>query len=431
MANASGRENGMSDRAPTAAEEWKANWGLVVAAMLGLSFGSVPAATLGLFMEPLEAEFGWSRAMISGGMMMFAAIGLPLTPFAGALADKVGSRACVIPGLAACGIAFAAFGLMTGAPLLWWAIWVVYALASLLIRSMIWNAEVSKAFETSRGLAIALVLSGFALAQVIAPPLTHFLITSVGWRAAYVWIGLGWAGVGLAFTVLFFRSAQARAAAAGKTNPSSAPRAVPGGLTLGQAMRNPAMIRIFLAIFLSTLMGAAVAIHFVPLMEWAGANRTVAATVAGLLGVGSLCGKLMSGWLVDRITSGFLRFAIFALPAVGYLLIWQSDGIFLFLALGGLFMGFGSGGALQMGTYLTTRYGGMRNFGTIFGVISSAMGLSGGVGPVVSGWIYDTTGSYALVLLIAIPSVLAAGLLLVGLGAYPQFEAAAQKDDEQ
>jgi MFS family permease len=165
-------------------------------------------------------------------------------------------------------------------------------------------------------------------------------------------------------------------------------------------------------------------------MEWAGANRTVAATVAGLLGVGSLCGKLMSGWLVDRITSGLLRFAIFALPAVGYLLIWQSNGVFLLLALGGLFMGFGSGGALQMGTYLTTRYGGMRNFGTIFGVISSAMGLSGGIGPVVSGWIYDMTGSYALVLMIAIPSVLAAGLLLIGLGAYPQFEAVGREEDK-
>jgi len=396
--------------------------------MLGLSFGSVPAATLGLFMEPLEAEFGWSRAMISGGMMVFAAIGLPLTPFAGALADKVGSRACVIPGLVACGIAFAAFGLMSGTPLLWWAIWVAYALASLLIRSMIWNAEVSKAFETSRGLAIALVLSGFALAQVIAPPLAHFLIASGGWRAAYIWIGLGWAGVGLAFTVLFFRSALARAAADGKIASSSAPISIPGGLSLKQAMRDPAMIRIFLAIFLSTLMGAAIAIHVVPLIEWAGANRTVAATVAGLLGVGSLCGNLMSGWLVDRVSSSSLRFAIFALPAVGYLLIWQSNGMFLLLGLGGLFMGFGSGGALQMGTYLTTRYAGMRNFGTIFGIISSAMGLSGGLGPVVSGWIYDMTGSYALVLLIAIPSVLVAGLLLVGLGAYPQFEATPPKD---
>ncbi len=413
----------------TASQEWRANWGLVVAAMLGLSFGAVPAATLGLFMEPLEAEFGWSRAMISGGMMVFAIIGLPLTPVAGAVADRYGSRACVIPGLALGGLFFAAFGLMTGAAWMWWAIWTAYALASLFIRSMIWNAAVSSAFSASRGLAIAMVLSGFAVAQVVGPLLSHTLIEAFDWRTAYFCIGIGWPGLGLVLTILFFRSDLDRKAGASKkagAPAAAAPAQVPGGLSLGEAARNPAMLRIGLAVFLSTLMGAAISIHLVPMLEWTGSDRTTAAALAGILGIGSLTGKILSGGLVDRITSSLLPASIFALPAIGYFLIWQSDGIFALLVAGVLFIGFGSGGALQLGTYLTTRYGGLRNFGKIFGVISSAMGVGSGLAPVASGFIYDTTQSYALVFMIAIPTVLAAGLLLVGLGPYPDFNANAE-----
>ncbi len=412
----------MNEIERTAAEEWRANWGLVAAAMLGLSFGAVPTATLGLFMEPLEAEFGWSRAMISGGMLVFAIIGLPLAPVAGAAADRFGSRACVIPGLALSGLAFAAFGLMTGAEWMWWAIWTGYGFASLLIRSMIWNAAVSKAFNASRGLAIAFVLSGFALAQVVGPPLSHGLTEAFGWRMAYFMIGIGWPGLSLLLVFLFFRSeldAKPGAEKAGATVPV---RELPGGLTLREAFRNVAVLRIALAVVLSTCMGAAVAIHIVPLLEWSGSNRAAAAALAGMLGAGSLAGKLLSGWLIDRIKSSLLPAAIFALPALGYFLIWQGHGVFIALAAGVVCMGFGAGGAMQLGTYLTTRYGGMRNFGTIFGVISSAMSLGGGIAPVVSGWIFDRTESYELVLLIAIPTVLVAGLALIGLGPYPTFE---------
>ncbi|MEZ5744081.1 MAG: MFS transporter [Sphingomonadaceae bacterium] len=412
----------------TAGEEWRAHWGLVAAAMVGLSFGAIPAATLGLFMEPLEAEFGWSRAMISGGMMVFALIGLPLTPFAGALADKIGSRACVIPGLALSGLAFAGFGLMTGAAWMWWMLWVAYGLSSLLIRSMIWNAAVSAAFSASRGLAIAFVLSGFALAQVVGPPLAHFLIEAFDWRVAYFAIGIGWPAVGLLLTMLFFRSNLDRKAAQAKASGNPGPATSrANGLTLGEAARDQRIVRIGLALFLSTLMGAAISIHLVPLLEWSGSNRTAAAGLAGMLGIGSFAGKILSGILIDRIRSGLLPAAIFALPALGYFLIWQGHGSFAILAAGVLCMGFGSGGALQVGTYLTTRYGGLANFGKIFGVISSAIALGGGIAPVTSGWIYDTTGSYALVLTVAVPVVLLAGLLLLGLGDYPDYDAKEQE----
>jgi len=407
---------------PTAAQEWRANWTLVLAAAIGLSFGSIPAATLGLFMEPLESEFGWSRAMISAGMMVFASITLPFTPFAGAIVDKVGARRCAIPGLALSGLCFAAFSLMTGATWQWWGVWVLYSFAALFIRSMVWNQAVSNAFSASRGLAIAVVLSGLALAQIIAPPLLHFLMAMSGWRLGYAVLGIGWAGIGVLLVILFFKVRPQASAAQGGGNSTQHLQDQPGGLSMQEAMRSVAIYRIGFSMLLTFTIGAAISIHIVPLLEWAGTTRTQAATLAAVLGLGSLAGKLLTGWLLDRIQGGLLPFAVISSPALGYLLIWQSGANILILGAGVLLMGYGSGGALQMGTYLTTRYAGMRNFGKIYGVISSFIGLAGGLGPILSGAIYDATGSYETALLIAIPSMVVAGLAVIGLGPYPDFD---------
>lgn len=407
----------------TAGQEWRVNWMMVVAAMLGISFGSIPAATLGLFMDPLESAFGWSRTQLSAGMMVFALVTLPFTPFAGALVDKIGARRCVIPGLILSGLAFAAFSLMTGAIFQWFLIWVVYSFTALLIRSMMWNSAISNAFSASRGLAIALVLSGFAVSQTFGPLLANWLIADYGWRTAYIAIGIGWAGLPLVLVFFFFHNRlERRARKSGSGEPTLA-KAIPGGLSLGEAIRNPAVLRIGLAIFLASLTGAAIAIHIVPVLVSSGVTRTTAAGLAALVGVASVAGKLLTGWLVDRITSSFLPFTVFALPALGYFLLWQAGSSIPLLALGIICMGYGSGGSLQMGTYLTTRYAGMRNFGKIFGLISSAMGIAAGIGPVASGMIYDTTGSYGLALLIAIPAALIAGIAVFGLGPYPDFPA--------
>ena len=76
---------------------------------------------------------------------------------------------------------------------------------------------------------------------------------------------------------------------------------------------------------------------------------------------------------------------------------------------------------MQVTTYLTTRHAGMRHYGKIFGVISMLMGVGGGLGPLLAGIIFDTTGNYRLLMAIAAPGALVAGLAVLGLGRYPEF----------
>src|SRR5690606_30110273 len=92
------------------------------------------------------------------------------------------------------------------------------------------------------------------------------------------------------------------------------------------------------------------------------------------------------------------------------------------LAAATFIIGCGGGAALHMILYLTTQYAGLRNFGTIYGSISALMGLGAGVGPLVAGWGHDATGSYAPFLTAAMPLLVLAGLLVFGLGPYPEFK---------
>ncbi|MDR2857345.1 MAG: MFS transporter [Novosphingobium sp.] len=405
----------------TARQEWRAHWGLVFCATLGMSLLALPPVALGLFMEPLSREFGWSRASISAGMMVFAVVSTPLVPFAGALADRFGSRRVLIPGLVLTGAAFAAFGLLTPSLWHWFAMWVVFTLAQLLNRSPIWNRTVSAAFNTSRGLALAVLMAGIALGQLLTPTIASALIRDYGWRSAYGLLALGWYGLTLIATVLLFREPRAAAATAGAADTSPAP-ASSGGMTLKEALRDPRMLRIGFAILTQSTLYTGFTLHLFPLLKGLGMTDKDSAFITGLIGIATLAGQLLTGWLADRVRGSLLPVSSFLLPGVGYLLILQGSSTWALLTLGVLIAGYGSGAAINITTYLTTRYAGVRHFGKIFGLISSLMGLGAGLGPLIGGRIYDYAGTYTPYLLLGTGVALIAALAVLRLGAYPEFK---------
>ena len=403
----------------TAGQEWRSHWPLVLSAMIGMTFGTVPSTSLGVLMGPLREDLAFTSTQMAFGMTIFALVSTPLSPFAGGLIDRFGPRNVALPGLVLAGLSFAAFSLMTGAYWQWVLIWIAYSLAAVLIRTTVWSAAVSGVFESGRGLALAVVLCGTALTQSISPPLTHWLESQYGWRGAYAGLGIGWSGLALILVFLFFHTRSARQRAAEPT--PAAAEFIPGGLSFRAALRDQAVVRIGLAMFIQATIGSAALVHMVPLLKEAGVSAGQAAGIAALLGVSSIAGKLLMGWLVDRVTSGLLPVAAFAMPALGYFLLLQAEGSALALSCAVSIIGFASGSCLQLTTYLTTRYAGLRNFGKIFGTIAALMGLGSGIGPLIASQVYDRFDSYALFIEIAIPSALLAGVLAMRLGPFPEF----------
>lgn len=403
----------------TAVQEWKAHWPLVLTAMMGLSFGTIMSLSLGLFMGPLEQEFGWSRAQISIGMTIAAMVSTPLSPFGGALVDRFGTRRVALPGIAAAGLAVAAFSLATGQYWQWIALWVLYSLCALPIRQTLWNSAVSNAFEKSRGMALAIMLCGLGIGQGVTPIIAHELIAHFGWRTAYAGLGLGWGALVLALLIPFFHDARPRSVPTAQ--PGTAPSQTLPGLTMRQALRNRQVLSIGLAMLLQAAVGGAFIIHMVPILIWKGIGTGNAAAMAGLVGLASLFGKIISGWIADRSRSGFLPFSAYGGPALAYFLIWQSDGSLWMITAAVLVSGYCNGALAQLTAYLLSRYAGLANYGKIFGLIASFMSLGAGIGPYLAGRLYDDTHSYELLLLLGMPLALVAGLLVAFLGAYPVF----------
>jgi MFS family permease len=408
-------------RGNSSAAEWHAHWPVVFAAMMGMSFSSLAPASLGLFIEPLSDEFGWTRAQISLGLTIYALFAVPFSPLAGALIDRRGSRRIAIPGLMLASCAFASFSFASDSMARWIGLWVFYATVAMAVKSTVWTAAVSGRFSTSRGLALAVVFCGTAITQTASPLLARWLIDDYGWRQAYVWLGLGWGGTALLLVVLFLTDARSEVSASrGSSMVANSP--VMTGLAFKEAMRSLALRKIAGAtLLISTLVGALI-VHQVPILTERGLTREHAAWLAAVAGFASLFGKLCTGYLFDRSRSGWIGFFSLSLPALGcgvLLLPNVPNG----LAVGAIaILGYTAGAYLQMCTYLTTRYGGLRHYGKIFGVMASLLAFGTGVGPVLGGLIFDSSGSYSLLLILGIPASLLAGALVARLGAYPQFE---------
>ena len=195
----------------SALAEWRAHWPVVMAASAGMGMAAVISYAGGLFIAPLEKEFGWSRTDIASAHLISAIATILLAPFVGFLVDRFGPRRIGIAAvIAVCG-ALSLFSLTTSSIWSWRLLWVFMAAANIIVQPMVWTSAVTGMFSAGRGLALAVVLCGSSLCSIITPPLTYWLIESFGWRLAWVGIGICWGMVVLPLVLMFFTSVQDKA----------------------------------------------------------------------------------------------------------------------------------------------------------------------------------------------------------------------------
>lgn len=406
----------------TAGEEWRRYWTLVLASSIGVSFFSLMSPALGLFMEALNREFGWSRTQISMGMSLGAIITVIGSPFAGMLIDRWGSRRLALPGLVLTAALIAAFGLSTGSIALWIVLWLAFGLVSLAVKTTVWTTAVASMFEKSRGLALGVALSGTAAAKVVVMPLGNWLIETQGWRATFVWLGLGWGGIALLFAALFLYDIhdQVREAkAAGSTNATA--KADLPGLSVPEAWRDTSLWRVAIATLLIMSITIAVSVHLFPIAADAGFSRAQAGWIGGGVGIAGIVGKVLTGWLLDRFHARWVGGLTLASTAIAYPLMIRGMAPAGAVIAAIMVSGYAEGTKIQICNYLTARYAGIRNYGTIFGFMASMIALAGAVGPLLGGFAYDRAGSYAPLLWAGTVISLVSGALIFSLGRYPDW----------
>ncbi len=402
---------------PTAIAEWRRHWPLVLAAFSGFAFYSLMSPATGLFMAPLEAEFGWSRTLLSSGSIIGAVLSLLLSPHFGALVDKYGSRKPALAGLVATSLAIAAFATLTASPAHWIALWFVFGLAGMTLHATTWNTAVAGVFVTSRGLALGVTLAGSAMATAIVLPLGTWLISEFGWRAAFVWLGLGWGGIAFVLVLAFFFDAHDRRKAA----PDAVAAPTLEGLSIAEAWRDKALWRVGLATLLTLTITIGINVHQVPIVIAADFTPAQAAWVASMSGIAGIVGKVVTGVLIDRFPVRWIGGLTLASTALAYPLLLGESPASALVVLAMMINGYAAGTKLQLCGYLTARYAGMRNYGAIFGFMASLIALAGGCGPILAGLAFDLTGDYTPFLIAGTIVSLVSGALVFSLGAYPDF----------
>jgi len=399
--------------------EWATGWSAVLVGMSGMLLSSMTAYSAGYFMQPLKQAFGWSRADVSSGLLVFSLVAPFAFPVAGKLADRFGVRAVTLPGCICAGAAFAALGLSNGSLILWWASWAIFTVLFAAVSPTVFLAAVSSAFVAGRGFAIGVTLCGTFFASIYVPQLTRWSIEAFGWRWAYGILAVSLSLIPFFLVLIFLRHGEKGAGSAQAVH-AAAPEAP--GLAFREALRAPAVLKILAATVIAMAPVVGGMVHAVPIMTEHNLSLVTATTMMGGYGLGTVVGKIGTGWAMDRGANRLLPMLSFASPGISALLLLSTDGRPALAGVALFILGYAGGAIMSLTAYLLVRYAGMRSFGQLFGLASGLMGLGAGVGPYVAGLVFDATGSYTPLLLGFLPPPLIAGALIGALGPRPELK---------
>jgi MFS family permease len=389
-------------------------WLVVLAAYFGVmvSFGSLLVFTFSIFLKPLSGAFGWSRESISAAFGFAALTVAVCSPPLGHLLDRFGPRRVILPCMAVFGIGFASLGFLTPSLFHLYAVFVLLGIVGNGTTQMGYSRAVSTWFDRRRGLALALVMAGVGTGAMVFPPMAQALIAGYGWRAAYLVLGSLILILGLPLTALFVRERPRGGEGGILKHPALE------GATVAQGVRSRVFWILIGTLFLSSISVNGAIAHLSPLLTDRGVAARNAALAASLLGLASFCGRLITGFLLDRFFGPRVGFFLYVAAAAGILLLATAGAALPGMAAAAL-IGLGVGAEADLTPYLLTRYFGLRAFSTLYGFTWTAYAIAGAIGPVWMGKAFDATGSYAsLLTTLSVATLVSAGLLLL-LPRYP------------
>jgi MFS family permease len=392
-------------------------WCVVVGSTLALvvCHGPVLAFTFGLFLKPIGQEFAWNRGAMSaagGAASLMTAIGVP---FAGMLVDRWGARRMLLPAIVLSSLSVAAISLTPASLLAFIALYATAGLFSAGHGPQPYVRTIAAWFDGRRGLALGVAMAGVGLGIVLVPQLARYLIETYGWRGAYIGLGV------VLFTVAFPAVAilvREPATATGRSQLFANEAAALPGLGVREALTTSSRFWLLsIVVFLVAMVVNGTIVHLVPLLTDRGLSPATAASSLGAVGLASIVGRLLCGYLADRFFAPRVAAGFFLLPCLGICLLVIEINRALSL-IGVVTLGLALGCEIDMMGLLTTRYFGLRRFGELYGYLFAVFAAGSAVGPFLMGLSFDVLHSYEPVLASFIVALVTASLLVTRLGRY-------------
>jgi MFS family permease len=374
---------------------------VVLAAAVALACSALFVFSFGVFLKPLASEFHWSRSQVSGALTAHLLVSMFVAPIAGWLADKWRPRLLVASSFITFGAVFASLALQTGSLALLYAGYTIGSLLGLGTSAVVITRIVASWFDSKRGLALGLTLSGAGIGIAVMPVVAQGLIEVLGWRTAFVAMGLSVGTLG-ALMAIFLRKAPERAVDAIKQE----------GFSLADARRATAFWLLCFAFLLIGTSFTGVMLHLVPMLTDRGIGPAAAARVQAAVGISLLLGRVATGFLLDRVWAPGLAATCLVVAIGGVLTLLHAEDTGT-LALGALMFGFGSGAEIDILAFLVAKYFGVRSYGQIYAWPYGSYMLGAAIGPLLAARLFETLGGYTSVLpILCLILAIAAALLL-------------------
>lgn len=366
------------------------------------SFGAL-YYSFSVFVTPLEDEFGWSRAAITGAFSAATLTSGLAGLVIGRITDRFGPRLVMTFGSVLATGGLALFALVGSLPLFYLAWAGVLALAMAMTFYSPAFVAVASWFQRKRGRAMAMLTFGGGFASVIFFPLTSWLIASFGWRTAAVALAVIVLAVTLPLHLLLLRRRPSDLGLHADGEPPSdgtpTVAAASDGWTVRDALRHYGFFLMVMGELTGGIAMSVTTVHLVPLLQSEGWSATAAGGIAGLVGLVALPGRIFLNILGDRVSRAIVLAAIMltqALAMLPLLMMGSGAGAYIFVAL----YGWGFGAITPLRATLVADYFGTRHYGSILALQNFLTSLARAGGPLMAGWLYDRTGSYDLVLVL-------------------------------
>lgn len=389
----------------------------LAAALIGVACGAspLPFNVLPLVMGPISREFHWDFAATSAGITVFGIIAALLAPVFGALSDRFGVRPVALTSLFIFALVFASFYFLPSSKIGYLLFWGTLGAIGIGSTPVTWSRAISMWFNRHRGLALGIMLLGTSLAAMIVPQIAQRAITLGGWRLAFPIVALLPLMIALPLGYRWFREPRPEERPEGIADASGAVL----GDTLKQAASGYRFWILFTSILLSALAYGGAHIHIAQIVGLHGFSPEVAASVLGVVALGILVGRLLVGFLFDRLWAPGVAFPALLLPAIACWLLMGTQAALSHVIIGGFLLGFAAGTESDIIAYLAAKYFGMAHYGRIYGVLYIPFAVGSAISPIIYGLVRDRTGSYDLILAIAMALFAVGGALLPMLGRYP------------
>lgn len=370
--------------------------GFLITLLLGVLYA------WGVFVNPLELEFGWTRAQATLPYTIASIIFAIGMVFAGFIQDRKGPRFVALLGGLFSGLGFI-LSYFTNSLLL---LTTVFGIMGGFGMALGYSGAVSsgvKCFPDKKGLATGLVVGGFGFGAFLWAPLSTFLIHNFGWRNTFLIIGI-------VLIIIISIFANFLKNPPKDWIPSSFEKTLTKKYTpeytgkdfkFSQMLKTSVFWLMWIHYILATSPGIMIIVHLNPIaVEYGGFSPINAAFLLSILSIFNLIGRFFLGPLSDKIGRLKTFTLIGSMVLISMILLYIAHYLNILFYVVPIIAGISYGGYLALSPSFTADVFGTKYYGVNYGAMFTAWGIAGIFGPYLAGFLHDLTKSYFLTILI-------------------------------